>query len=83
MCVARSAPAESNKPAMTETAESELSATGENIAEPVLRTTGAQTRFEAEWQAALKVVPPRRVEYAAFDAALGVEFAPQTQIEIA
>jgi sialate O-acetylesterase len=39
------------------------------LAEPVLRTTAAWPRFNAEWQEALKVFPQKRAEYPALDAA--------------
>ncbi len=39
------------------------------IAEPALRVTKAWPRFDAEWQAALKVFPQKQAEYPALDAA--------------
>ncbi|HEY4245486.1 MAG TPA: sialate O-acetylesterase [Lacunisphaera sp.] len=39
------------------------------LAEPVLRTTKAWPRFNAEWQVALKVFPEKQADYPALDAA--------------
>ncbi len=39
------------------------------IAEPILRTTKAWPRFNAEWQAALKVFPEKQAAHPALDAA--------------